>query len=77
MSGVLRAQQQCANCNAFIPGSGGKGLCKAKPPTPVCVGVGQSSIAVPGQLPAAVPVVIAYFPTMSENEWCREWAEDA
>jgi hypothetical protein len=71
--------QKCGGCNAYTadPGSQVQGVCRARPPTPLVLGVQQA----PGAMllkggaggGAMMPVIQGVFPPMRADSWCREW----
>jgi hypothetical protein len=58
----------CVNCNAFLQLDDEKGVCRARPPMPVVVGVRPPMVQ--GQ--PGIPLFQSIFPTMSVDAWCRE-----
>jgi hypothetical protein len=62
----------CENCNAWLRTNGNAGLCRARPPAPVFLGLGQPAVVF-GQNANPVPIIEAHFPTMMAHGWCREW----
>lgn len=73
-----REEQRCGNCDAWMPvDAQGGGLCRARPPLPVFIGMGQSGsvIRAPEAPRGAEPVFVSQFPQMKAHGWCREWAD--
>ena len=67
--------QKCGNCNAYLAGANpGEGVCRAKPPTPIMIGVQQMPV---GLMKAPqmqqMPVFQGIFPPMRSTSWCRDW----
>ena len=65
-------KQACENCNAFqlVDKQNGIGLCRARSPQAFFVGI-QEKQGLKGV--AGEPVVIAAFPQVGSDRWCREW----
>lgn len=68
---IARKDQRCGNCDAFLP-QGREGLCRARPPTPIMIGLGQPALALGNTGP--VPAIQSFFPQMRPEGWCRGWA---
>lgn len=63
----------CGNCSAWVREKGKQGICRARPPVPLIVGM-QKQPGFPGLSPTQVsPLVSSFFPPMLEVGWCREW----
>lgn len=56
----------CSTCTAYGPIDDEKGACRANPPVPLIVGVGQNSIT-----KQPFPLMQAISPTVNANNWCR------
>lgn len=67
-----RKSQSCENCDAWMHQRGDDGLCRAEPPLPIMIGMGQAAVVV-GQAQVQ-PVIQSYFPPMMKKGWCRCWA---
>ena len=70
---VSRGNQKCENCDAFLRENATQGFCRAKPPVPIMIGMGQPVISM-GVEQQARPAIVSYFPQMMNGGWCREWA---
>lgn len=73
------SKDMCSNCTAFVmdPGRADQGVCRARPPTPLVLGMQQmpgNVIAHRGQGgPAVMPIIQGVFPPMKATSWCREY----
>lgn len=72
-----RAEQRCSNCDAWMRQNNGSGLCRALPPSPLFVGMGQqvANVLRPNNNQGAEPIILSYFPSMASNGWCRAWQD--
>lgn len=70
-----RKNQCCENCNAFLKEGRDEGYCRAAPPTPIFMGMGQAAIALAPQAQSQ-PIIIAHFPKMLSRGWCRAWEQE-
>jgi hypothetical protein len=72
----MRGGENCGNCNAFQAGANGEGVCRARPPTAIMVGIQQMpgiGLLKSGPQMQQVPVFQGVFPPMRASSWCRDW----
>lgn len=68
----MMLKANCGNCSAFQK-MAQNGVCRARPPIPIMIGM-QQRPGIKGLAgPSAEPLVMSYFPPMKDTGWCREW----
>lgn len=71
---IPRSEQQCGNCDSYIPLSQVQGQCVRNPPVAILIGMHQRPPTMIGQQPPPPePVVNGYFCPVSPNRWCKKW----
>jgi hypothetical protein len=63
----------CGNCNAYMKENPIQGVCRAKPPVPILLGIKQRAVLQGLPDSGAEPMITSYFPPMRKEGWCREW----
>jgi hypothetical protein len=63
----------CGNCNAYMKENPNQGVCRAKPPVPLMIGMAKRHQLAGLPQQNAEPIVTSYFPPMRKEGWCREW----
>jgi hypothetical protein len=67
----MNIEKCCATCTAYVPENEAQGVCRARPPVPIVVGMSQPKVALANGAPPQ-PVFSGAFAPVGAQSWCRD-----